>query len=104
MKKANVENWCELAESRSKEGQIKGFIANTVEGYLNGIQFGYEPMTREEWKQYIIKALNKDIEMNVISNGIERNHLRFVGNERFHSLIDTYLNNYTGVQAHIKHC
>lgn len=101
MAKVNVENWYMLSESRKLEEQVKGFIADTVEGYLNGIQFGYEPLTREEWKQYVIDALNIDIKEGMTVNGVERKHFTFIGNKRFYSLIDTYLDNYEGVQAHI---
>lgn len=101
MKRINVENWWKLSESDKLENQIKGFIADTVEGYLNGIQFGYEPMTRAEWKNYVIETLNEEISDGMIINGIERKHMRFFGNKRFHELIDVYLDNYKSVQKHI---
>ncbi len=101
MKKVRVGNWYKLDESTNLENQVKAFIAQTVEGYINGIQFGYEPMTKENWKQYIIDDLNRDIRMGMIVNGTERTHMRFLGNARFHELIDIYLDNYKDVQKYI---
>lgn len=102
MKKINVENWYKHSESRKLDEQVKGFIADTVEGYLNGIyDCGYKAMTKKEWKQYVVESLNREIEAGIIVNGIERKHMRFAGNKKFSDLIDTYLDNYSGVQSHI---
>ena len=102
MAKINVENWFMLEESNKLEDQVKGFIAYTVEGYLNGVQFGYEPMTRQEWKEYIIEDLRRDMACGMIVNGIERKHMKFIGNKKRDKLIDTFLDNYEGVQDYIK--
>ena len=102
MTKINVNEWFMLDESNRLEDQVKGFIACTVEGYLNGVQFGYEPMTRQEWKDYIIENLRREMAYGIIVNGVERKHMKFIGNKKRDNLIDTFLDNYDDVQDYIK--
>ena len=99
--RASVAYWINLDESTKIEDQAKAFIASSVESYLNGIQDGYKPMTRQEWKQYIFEDLNRDIRMNTIVNGTERKHMRFLGNKRFQELVDIYLERYKPMKNYI---
>lgn len=105
MRKTNVEKWFMLDESNKLEDQVKAYIASTVEGYLNGVQWDanmYTPMTKEDWKEYITKNLDRDIEMGMIVNGTEFRHFRFIGNKRFEELMNIFLDNYEDVQEMIQ--
>lgn len=96
----NVNKWYQLREGKDLEGQIKGFIADTVEGYLNGCyDCGYEPMTRDEWKKYVWDTI--EYEKDIVVNGVERNHFKFYGKEKFMNLVDLYLDNYEDVKPYI---
>lgn len=100
MKQENVERWFMLRESSKLEEQVKGFIADTVEGYLNGVyDCGYEPMTREDWKEYVWKTIQ--YEKDTITNDVEVNHFKFYGKEKFMKLVDYYLDNYEDVKPYI---
>lgn len=104
MKKEDVSRWYTLDESSILEEQVKGYIANTVEGYLNGVQWDaslYTPMTMDEWRHYVKTNLEMDIKNGMIVNGIEYKHFRFLGAKRFAELVDIYLENYEYVQPYI---
>lgn len=99
-KNENVNEWFRLRESNKLEEQAKGFIADTVEGYLNGCyDCGYEPMTRESWEQYVWQTIEYEKQMYI--NDQETNHLKFLGKKKFMELVNFYLDNYEDVKPYI---
>ncbi len=101
MSKVNVIKWFDYEDSRKLEEQVKFYIAGTIEGYLNGCyDDNYEPMTREEWFDYVWKCI--ELDKDVIVNGNESKHLTFYGKDKTRKLVETYLDNYADVQEYIK--
>lgn len=97
---ANVNNWFEFEESNKIEEQAKYFIASSIESYLNGCyDCGYEPMTREDYKEYVWNDLK--ISQDMMVNGNEFKHLKFFGKEKMMKLIDVYLDNYEDVKSYL---
>lgn len=81
--------------------QVRDYIKSTVEGYLNGCyDGGYEPMTKEEWLEYVWKSLIMD--RDAIVNGEEFEHLFFFGKENFLKEVERYLETYDDVKEWIK--
>lgn len=80
--------------------EVRSYIADTVEGYLNGCRdCGYEPMTEQEWIEYVEESLRLDQDM--IVNGAEFKHLKFFGKEKFRAEVKKYLSEYPDVQEWI---
>lgn len=101
MAKVNVEKWFGFENSTKAEEQAKYFVASSIESYLNGCYNDeYEPMTKDEYKEYVWKDLM--MLQDTMINGNEFKHLKFFGKEQMMKLVDTYLDNYEDVKAYLK--
>lgn len=103
MRKINVEKWFEYDESTRLENQVKYFIACSVEDYLNGCHdCNYEPMTKDEWIEYVWKDLVAFAESGMMVNDLEGKHLYYYGKEKTLKLISTFIENYDDVNPYTK--
>ncbi len=97
-------NWFNLENSKELENQVKYNIACACEGYLNGCHdCGYEKMTKDEWREYILFIMNDTFETGSGTDlGMSAaKHLRFYGKANTVKLINYYLDNYDDVQEFI---
>lgn len=101
----NVVKWFGLEESRKLEDQVKYNIAMACEGGLNTYYDGNneEPMTKQEWREYIYSTMQMCFETAWGTDMGEdaSKHLRFYGKQNTFNLIDEFLENYDSVQEYI---
>ena len=101
----DVKNWGTAYEAKTLEDKVKFNIAQQCEGYLNGCRdCGYEPMTKQEWTEYIYKGMQDEFETEdgcYIGKQAGR-QLHFYGKQKTIALIEEYLTKYEDVQEYIK--
>lgn len=100
----DVKNWCVAYDAESLEDKVKFNIASQCEGYLNGCRdCGYEPLTKEEWKNYIYNGMQDEFETSdgcYVGKQAGR-QLHFYGKKNTMKLIEEYLEKYEDIQDYI---
>ena len=87
---------------RTLEKQVRQYIEDTIEGYINGIRdCDYEYLTRDQWKNYVIDSLRIDAESGMIVNGVEFKHLYFAGKAEIERMTYKYIDTYKDMQEYI---
>ena len=84
------------------KNQVLEYIASTIEGYLNGCyDDNYDPMTKEQYIDYVIEGLRMDVAAGMIVNGEEFKHLYFYGLDKIKALTADYIDNYDDIKPYL---